>query len=500
MLGLQMIDRDGNLPDTVAAVIRAAYHLFSCLFIFPMIGYLFILFRKRKQGFHDQLSDTFVITMPSRAKSVISWIALFFIFIGAGGFGVHKIMPIITMFRSDFKQEMALEQKWTYPDDSDKLWDYAVLGDRCIVSTTACLSALDTRTGEILWTAGNLAATSVYAPLEKEGTRLVLLKADKKEEKKFGLFCIDSESGAVLWESAVEAEEPAVIFDSQSVLVHGADLVQEYDLNGILLWEQRFQDKFKIEYIETANKNILLARYSDSATDTEMATTLTYIERFSGKIRWEEKNSVHHPGYAPGNGYQFFYKDKGETALMYMPEQKFVWESPENILVTAHDEDKSSAVPFRFYTWKSGLLAGHGAKIFSYPPDTQMGCLTDAFIVLLPEKTKGNFRQGVRGKMLLADKITGELKASYEEDTWLSVACVAEDASAIYLLARVSESNAVNSEILLINKNTLELKRIYLGKNIPLPKDDCKVFPQQQLVFIPTSVNIGGYALPLPQN
>lgn len=119
------------------------------------------------------------------------------------------------------------------------------------------------------------------------------------------------------------------------------------------------------------------------------------------------------------------------------------------------------------------------------------------YSLITPKKISG---KGVRGKMLLADKTTGEVKASYEEDTWLSVDCAAEDASAIYLLARVSESKAVNSELMIVNKNTLELKRIPVGKNIFLPKNNFKIFPQQQLVFIPKYMNIGGYALPLLQN
>ena len=60
-LGLRVVDQRGRNPDGEAALVRFAYFLISCLFVFPFFGYLFVLFRKTKQGLHDQLAGTLVV-------------------------------------------------------------------------------------------------------------------------------------------------------------------------------------------------------------------------------------------------------------------------------------------------------------------------------------------------------------------------------------------------------------------------------------------------------
>ena len=86
--GLRVVDRQGNTPALVAALIRFAYLLVSCLFLFPLFGYLFVLFSPKKQGWHDRLAGTYVVTKRPRLKAVLAW-TLIGTLIGFGIWGIN---------------------------------------------------------------------------------------------------------------------------------------------------------------------------------------------------------------------------------------------------------------------------------------------------------------------------------------------------------------------------------------------------------------------------
>lgn len=76
ILGMRVVNKDGQAPSLIAVSIRLMYHLLACLFIFPAVGYLLIPFRQKKRGWHDTLANTWVITRHPYKLGLIGWLTL----------------------------------------------------------------------------------------------------------------------------------------------------------------------------------------------------------------------------------------------------------------------------------------------------------------------------------------------------------------------------------------------------------------------------------------
>ena len=508
ILGLRVVDRHGNIPESVAAVVRFAYHLLACLFVFPVLGYLFIPFRKTKQGLHDQLAGTFVVTRHPWRKALVSWCVLFVI-LGSGGWYAYQnpppqAIPWLFFFRAFLfggrmpesrmvMPEITLKPQWQHQfPEKNGLAAYVMRGEQGLVVTATSLQALNMRTGKILWTADNLPNVEFQQLSQDPDVPLVGLQY--QEDGKVALVNIDPQSGAVLWKQALALEkelaesdnERYLTVDSQTILVHGNDRVSEYDLNGKLLWTsgsltKRFQDNL-ILVEAVLNKGVLIGRYS------EASRIFTYFERRTGKILWEMKNSEYNPEYTYtlGDGQQVFYTNDNKAMLMDLPKQKFLWKSPQDIGQVIKYDAKQAYL----YTDKAAVRQKDGSVVFSYP-NSRFACVTDDFLILLRTLQNGS-------ELLLVDKGTGNVKKSFPEKAWVNVVYLSEDKARTYLAANLKPTNPkvreISSELVMINKQTLELREIPVGKNIGALQ--FKVFPQEHLVFIPTSQHVGGYIIP----
>ena len=374
LLGLRVIDRTGNRPELAAALIRFVYHLLAGLFIFPLLGYFFILFRKKKQGLHDQLSDTYVITRHPGRKAILSWMLLMLLFglIGWQAYQYRWLLPWFPLGYSpsmyDMQADIQLENQWEHTFDPNHvaMASYLNRGNRCFVSSTEGMYALNIRTGSVLWTQESLAAIVLQA--NSENPALPLFGMLYQQDDLWAVVRIDPDSGAVLWQQELESYDPHIAFDSETLLVYSDDLVQAYTPDGRFLWERDFQDLFFIEYA-MLHSDILLGRYSESAI------TLTYLDRATGEKIWELKKSPYSPGYVLDKDRQFFYTDPGKSILLHVPEQRPLWEQPRSIgYVMAHESkhlDSDREVRFSVYTTEQVLRADTGENIFTYPVDTR---------------------------------------------------------------------------------------------------------------------------------
>lgn len=488
LLGLRVIDRTGSRPELAAALIRFVYHLLAGLFIFPLLGYFFILFRKKKQGLHDQLSDTYVITRYPGRKSLFSWIILLLLF-GALGWQVYQYRWLLPWFPSEFSPAMydlqadiQLESRWEHIFDPNNTAMTSSLkrGERSFVSTTAGLSALDMRTGAVLWTQNSLSAVNLQA--SSEDPELPLIGLQYQPDDRWTIVRIDPGTGAVLWQQEVESYDPRLTFDAEMLLVYSDDVVWAYTSDGRFLWELMVQDQFFIEYA-VLHSDILLGRYSESAL------TLTYLDRTTGEKIWELKNSPYSPGYVLARDRQFFYTEAGQSILWDVPAQRPLWEQPRSIgYVAAHE---SSDATFTVYTTEQALRADTGAPLFTYPADTRFGAVTQDFLLL-------SFEQGGQHELLVLDKTTGTILEHLGNNAWMGLFYLTEDDAAIYLAANLKPDNSgqftLHSVLLIIDKQTLTLTEIPVGRNIGSLQ--WKIFPDDQLIVIATFQRLGGYILP----
>jgi uncharacterized RDD family membrane protein YckC len=151
MLGLRVVDYQGRSPDGVAALVRFAYLLISCLFVFPLIGYIFIIFRKTKQGLHDQLANTLVVTNHPVKKAVLCWSMLTVMGAVGGWYALKWTIPWLDILRSfsgeAIKSEVTLETRWVMPyeEDGQFLYSHVARGERLIVSTSTIARAQNMR-------------------------------------------------------------------------------------------------------------------------------------------------------------------------------------------------------------------------------------------------------------------------------------------------------------------------------------------------------------------
>jgi hypothetical protein len=463
--------------------------------VFPFFGYLFIIFRKTKQGLHDQLANTLVVTKHPVKKAILCWSMLAMMGAVSGWYALKWTNPWLDILRSfsgeAIKSEINLEARWVLPfeESGQFLYSYIARGERLIVSTSTTTRAQNMRDGKIVWANDDLAGSSIQMFSEDESLPLLMLKHDDRECPL--LLNIDSESGEIVWERQLETREPALTYDSGIILVYDLNRIYTYSNDNRLLWQQTFSDIFNIGAV-TLNQEILITRYS------ETSQRLTCLSRTSGEVLWEMTDTPYNPGSTLENGYQCLYTGKGKSRLMFLPEQRWVWDAPKNVGVVIADKKPfsptSQSLKRTLFTSRSAVRSKDGTIFYSYPQEARFGCLTDNFVLLIREVTAEN----KDGELLLLEKHSGRIKKTFPGKAYFMILKVAENPNHIYLIANyISDKQAAaktTSDILILNKQTLQIQKIEMGKNIP--PYQIKVFPRDNLIFIPTYQNVGAYIIP----
>jgi uncharacterized RDD family membrane protein YckC len=75
LLGIQVVDLQGNTITFRAAMIRSLMKLVSCVFAF--LPYLLALFTDRKQALHDIVAETVVVYGTNDVSAVDAWVNSF---------------------------------------------------------------------------------------------------------------------------------------------------------------------------------------------------------------------------------------------------------------------------------------------------------------------------------------------------------------------------------------------------------------------------------------
>jgi uncharacterized RDD family membrane protein YckC/outer membrane protein assembly factor BamB len=494
MLGLRVVDYQGNRPDGVAALVRFAYLLISGLFVFPFFGYLFIIFRKTKQGLHDQLANTLVVTKHPVKKAILCWTLLTVMGAIGGWYALKWATPWLDILRAfsgeALKSEVALEARWVLPfeEGGQFLHSHVARGERLIVSTSTTVYAQNMRDGKMVWANDDLAGSSIQILAENVSLPLLMLHHGEREYPM--LLNIDSESGEIIWKCPLESKEPVLTYNSGIIIVYDLNRLYAYSHDRRLLWQKSFSDNFSIATV-TLNQEILIARYLGTSQ------RLTCLSRASGEILWEMIDTPYHPGPALENGYQCLYTNDGKSRLMFLPEQRWVWDAPKNVGVVIGFNKQSSSTRHLLadplFTSISAVHSKNGSLLYSYPPGARFGGLTENLLLLI----RGDFAETTDGELLVLDKHTGSIKKVFPGKTYFSIIKASEDPKHIYLIANYSLNKQaaakITSDILILNQQTMEIQEITIGKNIPLYQ--IKIFPGDDLIFIPTYQHIGAYSI-----
>ena len=198
IFGLRIIDKHGKPPEMVTATVRFvcplvaflfifpllgyfffAYPLGAFLFTFPLLGYFFGLFNKNKQGLHDRLAGTFVITKRPILKAMLSWSVLC-AFCAGMVWQVYQYrdvfagLPLLSSlaYSSDsFQANIELDAHWlkNMADEDSAIISYVNRGEHCLVSTSKSVYAIEMRTGNTLWENHNVPGL-LLQPVSKDMT------------------------------------------------------------------------------------------------------------------------------------------------------------------------------------------------------------------------------------------------------------------------------------------------------------------------------------------
>lgn len=499
LLGVQVVDRQGRRPEIPAAIVRCGAHIISGLFLFPALGYLLIPFRRTKQGLHDQLAGTFVVTRHPRLKAAIAWLLVLGLFGGGGWFALPNLLPHLNLARlmiapHKVASEIALPAKWTRFDgknEQEQIISFALRGEQCFVSTVNGLYALNAHTGETVWE--NKALQSAMFQNSSDDPKRPLLVLQYQQDEKTTFSSIDPQSGKLFWTHPLEFAATVAAVDDKTILVYGGNRLQAYAPTGKLQWEKTFAAGAEFDGIRL-NQDILVSQYT-----SEEVPILTYIERKTGKVLWDMPKSQYDLGYNLGNGYHIMGTSEGKIVLLHLPKQTVVWELPESAgYVRAHavapgkKKKNSDLAGMVLYTITGMIQAEDGKTIATYPSNTQFGCLTDSWVVALPT------RQAQTAQAMLLDKWTGKEVTALPGEDWLNVQTVFDDETTLVLtvMQRPQDGGIAgfSQELVIITKATLTVRTVALGKNIGAAQ--FTFFPLERLLVMPTQRQIGGYDVP----
>ncbi len=484
--GLRVVDAHGNTPELVAALIRFAYLLVSCLFLFPLIGYLFVLFAPKKQGWHDRLAGTYVVTKRPRLKAALAWTLLALMFAGVAGGAYHFrngfIVPLLAAFYGS-APDIVLQPAWEYPPEKAEaeMTSFVNRGDVCIAATADAVFAVEMKTGTIRWTNTQLAGM-VLKP-QSENQRLPVIAARQENRGDTVIARFDPDSGQLLWQQTLPLAFAEVTFDEQTIAAYTGRAVSVLDMNGRTLWTKQIGGDADISYAQW-HSGLLIGRFREKQND-EVDITLTYLDRLSGDVVWEQQQSQEFPRYVVEKDLQIFSKSTGGVTLLHIPDQQRIWETSNNINDIVAQDDTT------LYSMTGALDKQSGARRFDYPSGSSFTGLTDDFVLAFQEMNPQ------KKSLLVLDKISGEVKQKIEHRAWYFAKYLTEDEHSLYLAMYSKPEGAgstdIRSELARIDKQTFAITSIPVGNNLGMLQFE--VFTQEQLVFIPSFQRLGGYAL-----
>ncbi len=488
LCGLRVVDRCGHYPEFATVLVRFSYHIIAALFLFPILGYAVALFRKTRQGPHDHLAGTFVVMKPSRLKNPAAWLLLVVLLAGAGRF-IWQQRPNLRLLLNPLlpavnipEARVTLTPLWTRFVGNDRLINssYIVRAEQCIMADSDGVRAFSLRDGALRWHAAPRRPITLQAL--SANPEFPLLALHYPDNDRVSLLRLDSDSGDVLWEQSLESHDLLVTFDAETALVYDSRFIRAYTADGVIQWEQRFEDTSTITYV-VLNRDILLTR------SRENEHTLNYLHRATGQVLWQEEASSYYAGQALGQGYQMLSSSDDRLTFFALPQARVLWEIPLDAgHIIDYEIDQNSGHPTTLYTSTAMLRATDGVTLFSYPENSRFGCIAPNFLFLLSYADSH--------ELLLIETSTGHIVRRYPDTAWLTAEYLTEDDAGLYLVAHQPEGSAqewqMMSLLIVLDKVSLELREYQIGTN--LQGSQFRVFPDEQMMFITTNHHIGAYS------
>ncbi|MBF0227390.1 MAG: RDD family protein, partial [Desulfobacterales bacterium] len=480
-LGLFVIDENGEKPGLISAFIRFAYYILSILFIFPILGFFTILTKKTKQGFHDTLSGTFVITKNPNKKAMMSlafigvllicMIGLFLNFFGIG-------------YITGDEAKIRLEELWSSKLNPEEYSNSVVYDNKFIISNADSVLCIDSENIKQLWAINDL--SSPFIPMGAKN--YPLLVTGHNSDGLFIIRRIEPDTGVCLWENKIKSSYANVDFNHKMIVIYDDEKCLGYRWNGDILFTKQLKSDFGISQLILSEDILVVYLKNDENYLAE------YFSSINGETIWEEVTKHSWDSYNAEDGYlyvyEYPYEDSGENIyLYYLPEKKFLWTSSKSIGdILGHFKNPLSDIknpPEFLYTYKGVIDGNDGKTKFFIPTNTYILGVTNDYLVVI---------KNIGAQCILLDKFTGQIIK--ELDTDIQNAYIfGEDEDNIYFM-RIKYNNLFfrnisNSELMVVKKSDFSIKKILIGENI-----NYNISIYKNLVCIPSKEKIALYKLP----
>ncbi|MDH4316913.1 MAG: RDD family protein, partial [Desulfobulbaceae bacterium] len=475
--GLQTVDRRMNPISGAAVFVRNGYHLLSFLFIFPAVGYLTAFFNKSKQGLHDKISGTLVITRRATAKAVMAGLLMLSLLGGAiSGLSMTSIGTALPFFYSlvtNYPQpEVALEPIWQQSSDITSI---TILMDQQGSTyfhdfDNQELTARDAVSGKILWQRHDIVdffyLKSTYFPHDMVAVISGSIPSSQK------ILFLSRFSGTILWEKEVHSNMPPIVSAWEGyIFIQEDTTVSTYDLNGHMLWQKNFPTTTKVDLLLNGE---IVAEFYDEDNETY---TQYFLTRTDGKTIWRRNGASTR---IIGQGYQLLTDyEQNIISLMRMDDQKIIWKNPmgenqyHNHLITGNGE--AGDIPDGFlYTTNNALRIKDGLFAFRFPAGYTFLNVTDKFIIL--HKQNENTEKEIGNKkleLLLLERKTGEIIYSFRIADVDRIVFLSDNKNDLFFMTtRYEDEKALRciNDLLVINKKSGSISRKNLGKNLSMAR------------------------------
>lgn len=495
ILGLKIVDRQMNPVSGAGVFVRTGYHLLSALFIFPILGYCFSLFSKTKQGLHDKISGTLIITRRAKAKAITAWLLLLCLAGGTIGIGSNHMGSafsfVYEMIFNYQEPEIALEPIWLETYDNSFIAptqqnDLAYVFD----SNENSLKALSTSTGETIWQRHDI--TYYYNLTSPDFFHDVLIITTDVPSKPDKVMLLSRLSGTVFWEKQMNNN---LFLDisacGDNIFIMEDPLLYTYNINGRLLWQKKFPGLRMGNF--SCNKEIVARFYNDETGEGKQY----YLAKTDGKTIWQRNGS----GQQISNGFQYENDyDNKILRLLRLRDQKIIWETPNNgtylyeHIITSPEVSKEDIPQGLLYESTRALRIQDGQVAFTYPKGYNLLKLSDDFLILLNSYNNENQKKVKEKNLLILNQESGETLFSAPISNIDLVRLLGENRNNLFFITtKYEDKNKINASntLLTLNKQTGATEQKYLGKNL----NTAQVNIVNDQAFISTSNSLGMYDL-----
>ena len=509
--GLHVIGLRGERPGSASAAIRFAVSCISCLFVFPLIGYLFIPFRKKKSGFHDQLAGTYVVARNPRRKAMYAWLlsapALLIII----GIVVGAAVYLSSLFGKPITTEVSLPKRWEIAKIKNAPWGEVTILDRlgaCLIADSASLTCLDMKKGDTVWRANGLSNPQV--PAADTAGPLVIIES--KDGTTARLSFLDDRTGEKVWSNDLMAsarDNWSVMSDSGWIAAYTKDTLVVFSAQGEKRWGQKIASPLKVALQTTTplNGKALRIWYKDGGT--KIKELIFAIE--TGKLLKTSGGQMYQFISALPGDYQLSFQADNRQALYFLPDDRKIWsieDSLEYINGFSHDTITGLGMPVLFYGRSRAYRGADGAVAFEYPQAANYLMLTRDYLLLYRYTDSST---GTKKRFLVIDNKTGSLVHTITDTALSGLTFIKEDDRALYFRAwdypslpkgapsrdspntifKRNGSVSTTTLLIIMDKSDFSLKKQPIGKNLMFAW--FRLFPEDHSFFISAPDRIGCY-------